>query len=94
MRGFRTSPDSAFELQQKRLVVSKHEAAPGSEGLPSGDQSPSCSVSESETCTQDTLPHVFEKKGSTIDLIPNLPRRYAKPLLVRFHLIVIYVCKI
>jgi hypothetical protein len=72
MRGLKVTMDSMFELQQKQLVVSKHQAASGLQGL----------------CVTSRLhaPHpnlkythkthyriVFKEKGVTIDLIPSLP---------------------
>jgi Fungal protein kinase len=71
MRGLKAAVDN-FELQRKKLVISKQAAAPGSQKL--------------RATSRLHVPHpslkyahkihyriVFEEKGTTIDLIPSLP---------------------
>jgi hypothetical protein len=72
MRGLKVTTDHEFELQRKQLVLEKHEAATGSEGL------------RATSRLHAPHPHpkyahkthyriVFKEEGITIDLIPKLP---------------------
>jgi hypothetical protein len=72
MRGLKATMDSMFELQQKQLVVSKHQAASGSQGLHATSRlhAPHPNLKymhKTHYCI------VFKEKGVTIDLIPSLP---------------------
>ena len=72
MRGLKAPIDSMFELQQKQLVVSKHQAASGSQGL----RATSRLHAPHPTLKYMHKTHyriVFKEKGVTIDLIPSLP---------------------
>ena len=72
MRGLKVTTDREFELQRKQLVLEKHEAATGSEGL------------RATSRLRAPHPHlkyahkthyriVFKEEGITVDLIPRLP---------------------
>jgi hypothetical protein len=72
MRGLTAATDSMFELQQKQLVVPKHQAASGSQGL----RATSCLHAAHPNLKYTHKTHyriVFEEKGVTIDLIPIFP---------------------
>jgi hypothetical protein len=72
MRGLKATTDSMFELQQKQLVVSKHQAASGSQGLRATSRlhAPHPNLKY----MHKTHYHIiFKEKGVTIDLIPSLP---------------------
>ena len=72
MRGLKATMDSMFELQQKQLVVSKHQAASGSQGLRATSRlhAPHPNLKYTHK-THYRI--VFKEKGVTIDLIPSLP---------------------
>jgi hypothetical protein len=72
MCGLKVTKDSMFELQQKQLVVSKHQAASGSQGL----RVTSCLHAPHPNLKYTHKTHyriVFKEKGVTTDLILNLP---------------------
>ena len=73
MHGLKAPIYSMFELQQKQLVVSKHQAASGSQGLrvTSRLHAPHPNLKYMHEIHYSI---VFKEKGVTIDLIPSLPK--------------------
>jgi len=72
MRGLRATTDRMFELQQKQLMVSKHQAASGSQGLRATSRLHAPHPNPKYT-HKTHYRIVFEEKGVTIDLIPSFP---------------------
>jgi hypothetical protein len=73
MRGLTATTDSMFEPQQKQLVVPKHQAASGSQGLHATSRlhAPHPNLKYTHK-THYRI--VFEEKGVTIDLISSFPK--------------------
>ena len=73
MRGLKATINSMFELQQKQLVVSKYQAASGSQGL----RAMSCLHAPHPNLKYMHKTHyhiVFKERGVTIDPILSLPK--------------------
>jgi Fungal protein kinase len=72
MRGLKVITDHEFELQRKQLVLEKHEAATGSEGLRATSRlhAPHPHLKYAHKAHYRI---VFKEEGITVDLIPRFP---------------------